>query len=164
MTCLGQLSLEFFFLGICKNILTPSPGGVIIKHRQDDSRHNQDRQIMKLRMNIPVGSTPITIEAENVKELFEATELLGQLPQSCGGCNGTSIRPAYSKTGDGFEFYYLKCNSCGHEFRLGQRKSDQGLFPNFSPEGAHKNGWKPPFKASGNRADESAINDDGDYD
>jgi hypothetical protein len=91
-----------------------------------------------IKMNMKIGSTPIQIEAENLKELFQQTELLTQLPTACR-CGHTDIRPAFASV-KGNDFYSLKCAKCESEFKLGQRKEDGGLFPRYDE------GWKDPFR------------------
>lgn len=150
--------------GICKKDLTyPFHCGMLSngKHR------TKTTMATTLKMNSRIGKTPVQIEAASVKELFQAVELICQLPSACGNCKSEEIGPGYSKTRDGDEFFFLKCPSCGWEFKLGQRKADGELFPQFNPTDAsgrplnHKNGWKAPFTKSGGQSDESAFNDQG---
>lgn len=109
-----------------------------------------------IKATFRIGITPIQVEAASLKELFAQTELISQLPSCCGKCTSKDIRPGFSKNSS-FEFFFLRCSECGYEFKLGQRKSDGGLFPKFS------DGWKPPFKRS-EEEDESAMPDAGGYD
>jgi len=107
-----------------------------------------------------IGNLRLQIEAKDLKDLFREMELLSQCPQHCA-CGSRNITPQYSKhAAKGFEFFSLKCGDCGKEFSFGQRKSDGGLFPNFT------DGWKEPYRGSGGGSsnEEGSLNDDGGYD
>lgn len=99
---------------------------------------------MPLKANYKLGSLVIQIEGEDIKELFQATELLCQCPQKCA-CGSPNISPGFSRSREGHEFYFLKCMepTCGKEFKFGQRQRDKGLFPKSN------DGWVAPFKGSG---------------
>lgn len=99
---------------------------------------------MSVKLTLRIGKTPVLIEGNTLKECFEETELICQLPQHCGNCKSDNLLPGYSKTGD-YEFYFLRCGDCRHELKFGQRKSDKGLFPKFD-EG--QDGWVEPFKGA----------------
>jgi hypothetical protein len=98
--------------------------------------------LMSVKLTLKIGRTPVLIEGNTLKECFEETELICQLPQCCGNCKSDNLLPSYSRTGD-YEFYFLRCGDCQHELKFGQRKSDKGLFPKFD-EG--QDGWVEPFK------------------
>lgn len=56
--------------------------------------------------------------------------------RACGNCQSPDLKPVYRKP-KGFDYYSLKCNSCGHELRFGQAKETGDLFPK---------GWSPPYR------------------
>lgn len=103
---------------------------------------------MSVKLTLKIGRTPVLIEADSLKQCFEETELICQLPQCCGNCQSDNILPGYSRSGD-YEFYFLRCGDCKHELKFGQRKSDKGLFPKFD-EG--QEGWVEPFKDNSNHS------------
>lgn len=111
-----------------------------------------------LKLNLKIGKYPIQLEAEDLRELFRETELLSQLPKTCGRCASDDIGPGYSKSQKGDEFFFLRCNSCAGEFKIGQRKSDNALFPQFNPGRPHKHGWMEPFRRS-EEGSESSMTD-----
>lgn len=104
-----------------------------------------------VKLHCKIGKTPVVIEADNVKEAFAETELLCQLPSVCA-CGSDNIIPAYSKAASsGDEFYFLKCRDCQKEFKLGQRRSDEALYPKFDDG---DNGWVEPYKHQQKREEE----------
>ena len=100
------------------------------------------------------SSVSLQIESVGVKEMFQDFELLSQLPQSCS-CGSTDIVPGFQLAQKQYEYYWLKCRTCGNEFHLGQRKSDKGLFPKTS------DGWKPAFKGNRDEGGGGGNDDDG---
>jgi hypothetical protein len=68
------------------------------------------------------GADPKAVfrELGQLAEIFEPDPL-------CGECDSPEIRPG-SQTVDGFDYYFLRCSSCGCELSLAQRR-DGGLFP-----------------------------------
>jgi hypothetical protein len=106
---------------------------------------------MSVKITLKIGRTPVLIEGATLKECFVETELICQLPPSCGNCGSDNIAPSYSRT-DAYEFFALRCGDCKHELKFGQRKTDKGLFPKFD-EG--KDGWVAPYSGGGRRQEES---------
>lgn len=101
-----------------------------------------------VKLHYQIGRTAIIIESDDVKQAFAETELLCQLPQTCA-CGSDNIIPAYSKAASsGDEFYFLKCRDCGKELKLGQRRSDEALYPKFDDG---DNGWVEPYKSQQKR-------------
>lgn len=95
-----------------------------------------------IKAQLKLGTVSLQVEAEDIKDVFRQTELISQCPRTCS-CGSAQIAPAYSKSQEGFEFFYLKCSDCGNEFKFGQRRSDQALFPKAD------DGWVKPFRQGG---------------
>lgn len=90
------------------------------------------------------GSTfTIDYECSDLKTSFAFLASCGDLfgaAECCNNCQGTDLRPKYTKTKGGYEYYSLICKACHWEFKFGQRKDDGGLYPK---------GWEPPYERSG---------------
>lgn len=74
----------------------------------------------------------IDYDAKDLKEAFayvgRCQELFGAATV-CQNCKGTKIYPRYTKTQGGYEYYSLQCQQCKWEFKFGQRKADNQLYP-----------------------------------
>lgn len=93
---------------------------------------------MQTIFNGPGGFT-INHDAESLKEAFaflgRCHELFGAA-ECCENCKGTTLRPRYTKTQGGYEYYSIQCQQCKWEFKFGQRKADNQLYPK---------GWEPGY-------------------
>ena len=80
----------------------------------------------------------IEAECRDVKQVFaflsHADDVLGV--KKCGNCMATDLSFLHRQP-QGFDYYSIRCNACGHELKFGQVKDTGRLF--------HK-GWKPPYK------------------
>ena len=89
------------------------------------------------------GGFDIEYDAKDLKEAFafvgRCQELFGAA-ECCENCKGTKIFPRYSKTQGGYEYYSLVCQNCKWEFKFGQRKADNQLYPK---------GWEPGYSKEG---------------
>lgn len=82
---------------------------------------------MGYRATTKVGSTNITVEAKDIKDLFKQIGVFSDLPTKCD-CGSHDIRFRHRVAKD-FDFYSLLCGDCGKEFALGQSKDQVNLFP-----------------------------------
>lgn len=91
-----------------------------------------------IKATTKIGNTSVSVEAEDPKELFQAIGFFAEMPQKCGHCDSQCISPTHRKV-KGYDFYSLKCGDCRYEFRFGQTKEDQSLFPKT------QEGWVAPY-------------------
>lgn len=90
----------------------------------------------------------VEVPCEDLKELFAHVgplqEVLDRMG-SCGmsGCGSNDIRFSY-RTPQGYEYYELRCGSCGATFKFGQRQDGSGLFPKLKDQNGQdlpNGGW-----------------------
>lgn len=103
---------------------------------------------MKIRFRV---NARVTVEADvnDMKQGFhfvsEVQESMGAGP--CGHCESANVAPSFRQA-QGYDFYSLVCQDCGHELSFGQRRDDGGLFPKMKDKEGnlidHK-GWAPPY-------------------
>lgn len=90
-----------------------------------------------------IGQNEVTISGKDEKEIIADASFWGQLPCECGNCQSKEIGFVHS-TPSGYEYFMMKCRSCGYEFKFGIRKEDHKLFP--KPEKNNTGGWVAPFQ------------------
>lgn len=77
------------------------------------------------------GRVIITVEAENIKQLFrqiaQAQEVLAG-DQLCGSCGSTEIRFRVRHV-DKYDYYEQACDGCGAALAFGQLQDGVGLYP-----------------------------------
>lgn len=92
---------------------------------------------MKVVYQTQMGAT-IEQDVADTKKAFAflavAQEIFGV--KKCGNCGSPNVRLLY-RTPQGYEFYSVKCDDCGHELKFGQQKETGRLFPK---------GWEPPYE------------------
>jgi hypothetical protein len=95
---------------------------------------------MECQIRTTVGSSEVTITGSNPMEVVDAISMFSEMPTACGNCHSTDVnfrvRRAKGEKGENYKYYAIKCNSCLHEFQLGQTSDGQRLFPKY------KEGWK----------------------
>jgi hypothetical protein len=101
---------------------------------------------MPIRATTKIGVTNITVDAKDIKDLFQQIGIFTELPNKCA-CGSENIRLRH-RVAKGYDFYSLLCGDCGHEFALGQLKEGGNLYP--------KGPWAPPYKG-GDRDDPGAY-------
>lgn len=101
---------------------------------------------MPIQLKMKIGQNEVTITGKDEKEIIADASFWGQLPGECGSCHSKEIGFVHS-TPSGYEYYMMKCRSCGYEFKFGIRKEDHKLFP--KPEKNNTAGWVPPFQGGG---------------
>lgn len=105
-----------------------------------------------IKANFKMGTTDLQVQSDDVKELFKQLGFFAGLPHACGNCKSKNITPDH-KNVKGFDFYFIKCLDCEHEFKLGIKKEDHSLFPKS------EEGWVAPYS----RGVDSGR-DDGEFD
>lgn len=83
-----------------------------------------------IRIQTKVGRHMVTVEGASTVEAIEAVSEFSEMPSKCGNqqCGGTDLALKHRKAKE-FDFYSLKCHSCGQELRFGQTKVGDKLFP-----------------------------------
>ena len=98
---------------------------------------------MKAKFQVNPDCT-LEVDVKDIKGCFRfiacAQEVFGI--KRCGNCESTNLRLNFrkAKTADGrdCEYYSVKCNDCGYEFKFGQKHAEGApLFPK---------GWEAPFE------------------
>lgn len=98
----------------------------------------------------------------DLKDLTQAFEFLSYADsvfgvKQCGNCDSTNVRFSHRQP-QGYDYYSVVCQDCGHELKFGQQKDSKRLFPK---------GWEPPYneddkpdrKANESNEDESGGDD-----
>ena len=101
-------------------------------------------------MKIKVGDNEISVSGKDEKEVIEQASFFSQLPCSCGNCDSKEIGFSHQRPQNQYDYYQMKCKSCGWEFKFGMRKDDGGLFPKPSDNKA-KHGWQAPYSGGQGR-------------
>jgi hypothetical protein len=120
---------------------------------------------MSIRATTKIGVTTITVDAKDVKDLFQQIGVFTELPSKCD-CGSENIRLRH-RVAKGYDFYSLLCGACTKEFQLGQLKEGGGLYPKGPWAAQYKGGnddsggGRPSSQQSGggggNYADEDDI-------
>ena len=88
--------------------------------------------MMRAKYTTRNGRLTIEIEAPALKDLFKDLGMVAEVFDSeteCGMCGKDHIRFVH-RTSKGFDFYELRCDSCGARFQFGQKKEGgNDLFP-----------------------------------
>lgn len=99
---------------------------------------------MKINFEVQPGCT-IEQEVPGVKPAFAMIAHLQEVfgNKKCGHCGSPHIRLCH-RTPQGYEYFSVKCDDCGHELKFGQQKDSGKLFPK---------GWEAPhFKNDGEKS------------
>lgn len=117
---------------------------------------------MSMRASFQVNpNLKVEADCRDMKGIFKFAGMVGDLlgVDKCGNCGHPNISPQYRKTKEGWEYYSLKCDSCGHELKFGQAQADGSLFPKMKDG---KDGWVPPFRPQKQDDDGEAYSDEHD--
>lgn len=100
----------------------------------------------------------VEADVQDVKAAFrfmaKTQDVLGVT--ECGNCGSHDLKYDYRQP-QGYEYYSVKCKSCGHELKFGQARESGDLF---------QKGWEPPYKkeqddsepaSKGGKDDDSAF-------
>jgi hypothetical protein len=91
---------------------------------------------MKVRYTSANGQLVFDVEAETAKQLFSqlgSIQDIFEAETECGCCHSSDIRFSF-RVIDKFAFYELACRKCGAQFKFGQRKDGDDLFPKRKDE------------------------------
>jgi len=98
-----------------------------------------------MEIEIQFGSlAKIKVEGDSDKDAMKGVGIFGEILPKCGHCGSDALVPTCRSSG-GYDYYEVKCTSCGYSLALGQRK-EGGLYPKE---------WKPPFKGAPRQEDAS---------
>mgnify|MGYP003131500501 FL=1 len=84
---------------------------------------------MSLKANIRIGDKcSIVVEAADPVDLIKRASQFTQLPQKCGHCVSDNLSFMHRTAGgsDEFDYLHVKCNECGAQCDLGQKKKPLG--------------------------------------
>ena len=119
---------------------------------------------------IQVGANcTVTLDAENPVDLIKKAAQFTQLPTKCGHCSSRDLSFMHRTAGDADEYDYLhlKCDDCGAQCDLGQKKAPKGdVFFKHNPKdradvkGGFYKFWEQD-KASSNQSHVEYVNPDG---
>lgn len=80
-----------------------------------------------LTLKIKIGRTQLEFEAEDVKKIHRFSSVYGALPEKCDACKSDDIFLSW-KSPEGFNFYVVKCKSCGAELLIHEKKDGGGFY------------------------------------
>jgi hypothetical protein len=93
---------------------------------------------MSIKANIKIGSgCTVQLDASNPVDLIKGVSQFSQLPTKCGHCESANLGFMHRTAGDADEYDYLhlKCNECGAQCDIGQKKAPKGdIFFKFQPK------------------------------
>jgi len=80
-----------------------------------------------IKAKINIGKMHLTLEAQTMKEIFKWGGIYANLPKACDNCQSDELYLSHRGV-KGFDYYSLKCGSCGAEGKFGQAKEGGSLF------------------------------------
>lgn len=101
---------------------------------------------MQFSFKLKIGNLEFTFSdtASNVKEFFEKVSVFSDLPSK--GPNGEDdLRISHRTTKKGYEYYSIICDSSKMEYKFGQTRDSESLYPK---------GWEPLFNVNGEEESE----------
>ncbi len=102
---------------------------------------------MKIEYVSPNGRIKLAWEAQGVKGMVESVSSIVEVLEGdteCGQCGSKNIGLEHRKAQD-YDFYGMKCHSCGGRLNFGQSKDGKNL---FVKRDAGKHGWEPRYTKS----------------
>lgn len=84
--------------------------------------------LMGVIIKTKMGAQVVEAAGSNLKEAIELSTLLSECPTHCGACGKDNIAFSHRQA-QGYDFYAIRCRSCGSEFALGQKREGGALFP-----------------------------------
>lgn len=83
---------------------------------------------MKADLTLKLGNKILKIAGEGTEtSIMKALNFWTQLPEVCSCCKSQNIGLTYRRAKEKFDYYGLRCNSCGAELTFHQ-KMDSGAF------------------------------------
>lgn len=83
---------------------------------------------VQVTVQLPMGT--VSVEADNikkaVKELSPYYDVMGET--NCGQCQSEDLALMH-RNAKGYDFYHLRCLSCGAQLDFGQHQEHETLFP-----------------------------------
>jgi len=76
---------------------------------------------------ITIGSMRLTMEAQNMKDIFKWSGVYSILPKKCDSCQSPNLHLSH-KSPKGNDYFSLKCADCGAEGNFGQTKDGGNLY------------------------------------
>jgi hypothetical protein len=80
-----------------------------------------------ITLKLKIGKNLLEYQAENLKDVFRFSSILGALPEVCDNCQSQDVFLNYRKTKENFDYYLYTCKKCGAEITFGQKK-EGGFF------------------------------------
>ena len=82
------------------------------------------------KVRVQVGKAWIEVDANGVKEAIQALSEYSEVFQelTCGLCQGNNVVPNHRQA-KGYDFYEMRCLTCGARLSFGQTKEGGRLFP-----------------------------------
>ena len=93
---------------------------------------------MKIKLQTTLGNNLFDVECEvaSEKDFFKKFGFFSDMPTECDHCKNKNLAPEY-RNAKGFDYYSIRCKSCGYQLQFGQYKDGSGLFAK---------GWSAPVK------------------
>jgi hypothetical protein len=103
---------------------------------------------MAWNYKVKIGNGMIEIEGKDFKEVWAKAGFLNDVPRKCSLCGSEDVAPMY-KTPKGYEYYGMKCRSCGAEQTFHSKKDDGSPFIKWDDkfekyDGSKSQEAKPP--------------------
>src|SRR5690242_7370309 len=87
---------------------------------------------MEIKAHLQINNLSFELAAADAREMFQTIaqfQDIFEAEDKCGMCNSESIRYGFRVTQEGHKYYELQCRDCGAQFKFGQRKQTNELFP-----------------------------------
>lgn len=94
---------------------------------------------MSFKANVKLGSLPVQVDADSIKELFQQVSMFAETPCECGKCGSKELAPRHRNVEEN-DFYELFCQECRATFPFGAHKKADTLFAN------NTKGWQDPYR------------------
>ena len=98
-----------------------------------------------------VGRGMLEVQENDFKAIWERASFIGDFPDKCGKCGSEEIAPLH-KIPKGYEYFGLKCKSCGAELTFHQKK-DGGFYIRYDDEWKKFGEGQVVAKSEGGAAD-----------
>ena len=100
---------------------------------------------MSARVKAKIGSTVVEVEGAGIKDVIQALSPYYDVfsEKECGKCGSQELGVNHRKAKT-FDFYSLKCLSCGYRLDFGQHQEGGTLFPKRKDKDKNpieNNGW-----------------------
>lgn len=101
------------------------------------NKNQTEKNRMSIKATVKVGACNVSLEADNPVDLIKRVSQFTQLPKKCGHCNSDTLSLMHRTAGnsDEYDYYFLKCDDCGAQGDLGQKKAPKGdIFFRYQPK------------------------------